>query len=84
MSPTSYQTAPSRVCGSAFYRQISSCQPLFARKLFSTQMLSVKRSLDFRGQARLGKAARGGCAANPWGCSTPMRGPPQSTVGSPR
>ncbi|GBH16104.1 hypothetical protein KPSA3_02041 [Pseudomonas syringae pv. actinidiae] len=34
MSPTSYQTAPSRVCVSAFYREMAGCQWLVFKKCF--------------------------------------------------
>ncbi|ARA80099.1 hypothetical protein B5U27_08485 [Pseudomonas amygdali pv. lachrymans] len=34
MSPTSYQTAPSRVCVAAFYREMAGCQWLVLKKCF--------------------------------------------------
>src|SRR3990167_1904819 len=40
MSPTSYQTAPSRVCVSAFYRGTRVCQPVNQTKALVVQSVS--------------------------------------------
>ncbi|MGY2183922.1 hypothetical protein, partial [Pseudomonas agarici] len=39
--PTSYQTAPSRVCVAAFYRETPACQTLISENLFIVQLLSL-------------------------------------------
>ena len=45
MSPTSYQTAPSRVCGGAFYSPSAGCQRLPGKNTWRFNCLAKNRSL---------------------------------------
>ncbi|PYC17930.1 hypothetical protein DMX02_19550 [Pseudomonas jessenii] len=56
MSPTSYQTAPSRVCVSAFYRGTLRCQPEIWIKSFEVQSVSAFYRVFFTLEGRRGKA----------------------------
>jgi hypothetical protein len=56
MSPTSYQTAPSRVCVSAFYRGTPGCQPAIWIKSVEVQSVSVFSRVFFTLQGRWSKA----------------------------
>ena len=55
MSPTSYQTAPSRVCVGAFYGLSSGCQSIFRKSVF-LQMLSACPMLEFGAPGQAGGA----------------------------
>ncbi|WP_218585546.1 hypothetical protein, partial [Pseudomonas sp. C2B4] len=55
-SPTSYQTAPSRVCVAAFYRGSTDCQPQFPAKPLQVQSLSSMAGALIGLKGRPGKA----------------------------